>query len=40
MISYCEIRKTISNTIKKILQLTYFQEQLKNVRKTLLKLLS
>ena len=36
----CEARETISNTIKKTLRSTYFQEQLKNVRRTLLMLLS
>ena len=40
MISYCKIRETISNTIKKISRSTYFQKQFENVKKTLLKLLS
>ena len=36
----CEIRKMISNTIKRALRSIYLQEQLKNVRKALLMLLS
>ena len=40
MILCCETRETISNTIKKTLQSTYFQKQLRNVKRTLLMLLS